>query len=60
VIQKASYIPWRVARRLKAMLTEPKFAQRAASVAKQLKHEDGVRTACDALEGLYERMRKTS
>jgi len=53
VIQKANYTPMRVARRLKAMLAEPRFAQRAKSAAQQLTHEDGVRTACDALEDLY-------
>jgi UDP:flavonoid glycosyltransferase YjiC (YdhE family) len=35
------------------MLAEPRFAQRAKSVAQQLTHEDGVRAACDALEELY-------
>jgi UDP:flavonoid glycosyltransferase YjiC (YdhE family) len=54
-IEKGSYTPVRVARMLKAMLAEPRFAQRAASVAQQLEHEDGVRAACDALEQLYQR-----
>jgi rhamnosyltransferase subunit B len=53
VIQRGSYTPWRVARRLKKMLAEPLLAQRSESVAKQLAKEDGVRTACDALEELY-------
>jgi UDP:flavonoid glycosyltransferase YjiC (YdhE family) len=57
VMQRANYTPWRVARRLKAMLAEPLLAQRAKSVAQQLSHEDGVRAACDALEKLYERTR---
>ena len=51
-IQKASYKPTRVARTLKAMLAEPNLAQRAKLVAQGLSHEDGVRTACDALEEL--------
>lgn len=54
VIQKKSYTPARVARKLKAMLAKPRFAERAESVAEQLKQEDGVRTACDALQRLYE------
>jgi hypothetical protein len=29
------------------------LAKRAKSVAQQLSHEDGVRSACDALEELY-------
>jgi len=59
VIQKANYTPMRVARRLKAMLAQPRFARRAKSVAQQMAHEDGVRTACNALEELYARTRKT-
>jgi rhamnosyltransferase subunit B len=59
VIQKARYTPLRVARRLKAMLDEPRFASRAQSVARQLSHEDGVKSACDALEDLYRRTRET-
>ena len=55
VIRKANYTPARVARRLKAMLAEPLFARRAASVAMQLSHEDGVKAACDALEQLGQR-----
>jgi UDP:flavonoid glycosyltransferase YjiC (YdhE family) len=54
VIQRGSYTPWRVARRLKAMLANPLLAQRAESVGKQLASEDGVRAACNALEELYE------
>jgi UDP:flavonoid glycosyltransferase YjiC (YdhE family) len=52
VIQRGSYKPWRVARRLKAMLANPSLAQRAERVGKQLASEDGVRAACDALEEL--------
>jgi UDP:flavonoid glycosyltransferase YjiC (YdhE family) len=39
------------------MLEEPRFAQRAAQVARILEHEDGVKAACDALESLYRRTR---
>jgi UDP:flavonoid glycosyltransferase YjiC (YdhE family) len=53
VIQRGKYTPWRVARRLKAMLAQPLLAQRAESVARLLNNEDGTRTACDALEELY-------
>jgi UDP:flavonoid glycosyltransferase YjiC (YdhE family) len=58
VMQRANYTPWRVARRLKAMLAEPLLAQRAKSVAQQLSHEDGMRVACNALEELYKRRAK--
>ena len=57
VIQRANYKPWRVTRRLKKMLASPLLAQRAESVARLLSREDGVRTACDALEELYKRSR---
>jgi UDP:flavonoid glycosyltransferase YjiC (YdhE family) len=57
-IQRGNYTPLRVARRLKAMLAEPLFGKRAHSVAAQLSHEDGVKTACDALERLHTRTRK--
>ena len=55
VIQCANYTPWRVARQLKAMLANSLLAQRAESIANRLIHEDGVRTACDALEELYKK-----
>jgi len=53
VIQRKNYTPLRVARKLKAMLAEPLFARRAEQVAHRLEQEDGVRSACDALEALY-------
>ncbi len=54
-IQRAGYSPLRVARKLKAMLAAPRYAERAQSVANRLAQEDGVRAACDALEGLFKR-----
>jgi len=59
-IQKADYKPARVARKLRAMLDDPDFAVRAQSVAQQIAAEDGVRTACDALEALYARSNQNS
>jgi UDP:flavonoid glycosyltransferase YjiC (YdhE family) len=53
VIQRGKYTPIRVARRLKAMLAAPLFARRAEQVARRLAQEDGVRSACDALEALH-------
>ena len=52
VIQRASYKPWRVARRVRAMLAEPEYDERARSAAEEVAREDGVKTACDALEKL--------
>jgi rhamnosyltransferase subunit B len=57
VIQRRNYTPRRVARKIAAMLAEPRFAHRAESVAKRLAREDGVKAACDALEELYRKMR---
>jgi rhamnosyltransferase subunit B len=57
VVQRSSYKPWRVARLVKAMLADPEFEQRAQSVAQTIASEDGVKTACDALEQLCERKR---
>jgi UDP:flavonoid glycosyltransferase YjiC (YdhE family) len=59
-IMKARYTPARVARKLKAMLMEPRLAQQAARVAEQLRHENGVKTACDALERLHAKTQKVS
>ncbi|MGA7858540.1 MAG: glycosyltransferase [Terracidiphilus sp.] len=60
VIQKSSYKAARVAKKLTAMLNHPSFAERAKSVAEQLSHEDGVKTACDALEELHAKARRVS
>jgi rhamnosyltransferase subunit B len=54
-IQKKNYQPARVAKKLAAMLEDPEFAQRSKAVEKQICHEDGVKTACDALEALHRR-----
>jgi UDP:flavonoid glycosyltransferase YjiC (YdhE family) len=58
VIQRSSYKPWRVARRLRAMLAEPGYARKTETVARDIAQEDGVKTSCDALEELCERMRR--
>ena len=55
VIQRNDYKPSRVARKVKAILEEPEFALRARNIAEKLAQEDGVRTACDALEELWQR-----
>jgi rhamnosyltransferase subunit B len=57
VIQKCDYAPEKVTRKVRAILDDPKLARRSAEVAEQLRNEDGVKTACDALEGLYRRTR---
>ena len=52
VIQRSNYKPWRVARRLRAMLANPKYGARARVAAEEVARENGVKTACDALEQL--------
>ena len=59
VIQRGSYTPAKVARKLKAMLTDSALAEQAKAVAQQLDHEDGVKSACDALEELYAATRRS-
>jgi UDP:flavonoid glycosyltransferase YjiC (YdhE family) len=52
-IEREDYSPQRAARKLEAMLDDRELAQRSAEVAGMLKDEEGVRSACDALEELY-------
>jgi UDP:flavonoid glycosyltransferase YjiC (YdhE family) len=53
VLERARYTAARVAAALRAMLADGQCAARALQVAAQLKDEDGVGSACDALEELY-------
>ncbi len=57
-IERRAYTPERVARELKIMLGNPDFAAHAQCAAARLQQEDGVRTACDALEALHARTRQ--
>ena len=56
-IQKSAYTPSRVAQILQAMLADPRYAAHANSAAQQLAKEDGLKSACDALEELYQKTR---
>ena len=55
VIQRASYTPERVARHLRTILAEPEYEREAQAAAATMAREDGVKTACDALEQLCAR-----
>jgi UDP:flavonoid glycosyltransferase YjiC (YdhE family) len=55
VIQRSSYKPWRVVRRLRAMLATPGYEANARIAAERVAGEDGVKNACDALESLHAR-----
>lgn len=56
-IQRKAYKPARVARKIQAILEERRFTVNARRVAHELGREDGVSTACDALEELEQRFR---
>jgi rhamnosyltransferase subunit B len=57
-IFRKDYTPVRVARKILAMVESPVYARRAASIPARLDQEDGVKTACDALESLQQRTRQ--
>jgi UDP:flavonoid glycosyltransferase YjiC (YdhE family) len=52
-LQKRYFTPRRVEAKLRLLLEDPIYLRRAAQVAQRLKHEHGVKSACDALETLY-------
>jgi UDP:flavonoid glycosyltransferase YjiC (YdhE family) len=51
-ISRRGYTPARVAAELRHLLDDPSYSQRAAAVGECVRQEDGVRSACDALERL--------
>jgi rhamnosyltransferase subunit B len=51
-IARHHYTPARVAAELRRLLDNPAYARRALQVGERVRQEDGVRAACDALEGL--------
>jgi len=57
VIQKDKYTAKRVTRKLRSVLDDATLAENAAAVAQQLRCENGVKTACDALEALSAKAR---
>ena len=58
VIQRDNYTPTRVMRTLKSMLANPKLSLQAEGIAHRLESENGVRSACNALEELYARIKR--
>jgi rhamnosyltransferase subunit B len=53
-IPRRRYAPARAAAELRRLLDDPAYPRRAPEVGDQLRREDGVRAACDALEGLLQ------
>jgi UDP:flavonoid glycosyltransferase YjiC (YdhE family) len=54
-IERARFKPGRLARELQTLLNVSSYSEHAKLVSHQLSHEDGVRTACNALEDLHAR-----
>jgi rhamnosyltransferase subunit B len=52
ILQRAYFTPLRVVRKLRLLLENPLYARRAQQVALRVRTEDGVATACNALEEL--------
>ena len=55
-IERSAYTPERVARILECMLADAALAERARSRGEQIRSEDGVGAACNALEELHSRI----
>jgi rhamnosyltransferase subunit B len=53
-IGRHHYTPARAAAQLRQLLDDSRYAQRASDVERQMRQEDGVRTACDGLEELLD------
>jgi UDP:flavonoid glycosyltransferase YjiC (YdhE family) len=51
-IPRRRYLPPQVAAELARLLNNPLYAERASSLGERIGREDGVRLACDTLEGL--------
>ena len=51
-ISRRRYSPTRIAAELRQLLDVPKYSQRASIIGEKVRKEDGVRSACDALEEL--------
>jgi UDP:flavonoid glycosyltransferase YjiC (YdhE family) len=49
-ISRQAYRPGRVAAELERLLGEPRYAERAAEVGRQVARENGVGAACEALD----------
>jgi UDP:flavonoid glycosyltransferase YjiC (YdhE family) len=58
-ISRQRYNPARAAAELKQLLDNPDYSQRASAIGSEVRHEDGVEAACDALEGLLPAVRRT-
>jgi rhamnosyltransferase subunit B len=53
-IAQNRYDPHRVSAELGLLLEDPAYAQRAAEIAAKVRQEEGVKSACDALESRFQ------
>lgn len=53
-ISRHRYTPGRVAAELRRLLNDPAYGRRAAEVGEQMRQEDGVQVACDAVEDVLQ------
>jgi UDP:flavonoid glycosyltransferase YjiC (YdhE family) len=51
-LSRRRYTPGRIVAELETLLGDPEFSRKASEISEQIRREDGVRTACDALEAL--------
>ena len=54
ILPRHRYSPARAAAELRRLFGDPGYARRAWAVGEQVRREDGVRVACDALEGFLQ------
>jgi UDP:flavonoid glycosyltransferase YjiC (YdhE family) len=58
IVYPRRYTPTRVADHLRQLLADPSYSKKASEVGEQLRREDGVRAACDALEAFLQPLTK--
>ena len=59
-LQKRYFTPLRVAKKLRRLLEKPVYTRRAEQIAMQMRSEDGVGAACNALEELARQKSRNS
>ena len=60
IIQKRYFTPIRVSKKIVRLLEDPIYAHRAEQIALRIRTEDGIKTACNALEKLADQKKGES
>ena len=55
VVQRKNFTAERAAKMIASLLSNPRYAERALEVQREMATEDGLKTACDALEKIMRR-----